>query len=267
MSAWNYYDLAEDQLKAFTRSAVRTKIMLCLRDRRITAGELEKEMNIRTSTILHSMKDLIETGLVNKKGMHYSLTNIGKIQTILLDELVAAIVLLDQHAEYWQSHDLSGIPEHLLAKMGMLGRSQRITSDPASPLKSLDNFMQELSRAKNIRGVSSFIAPGFPEIIKDCVERGANVELILTDSILNVVSKEYFDLINSLRGANNFRLYHLDKNINIGFTVTEHLLALGLWRLDGTIDLAGGELICIGEDATSWGYELFEYYKDISKLV
>jgi len=67
MSAWNYYDLAEDQLKAFTRSAVRTKIMLCLKDRSMTAGELDKEMNIRTSTILHSMKDLIDTGLVNKK--------------------------------------------------------------------------------------------------------------------------------------------------------------------------------------------------------
>jgi len=89
----------------------------------------------------------------------------------------------------------------------------------------------------------------------------------LTDSILNIVSKEYFDLIDGLRAANNFRLYHLGKNINIGFTVTEHLLALGLWRLDGTIDLAGGELICIGDDATLWGDELFNYYKEISQLL
>src|SRR5271157_1489074 len=111
MSAWDYYDQAEDQLKAFTRSAVRTKIMLRLKEGGMTAGELEKEMNIRASTILHAMKEMSEAGLVSKRDISYSLTNIGTIQTILLDELVAAIVLLEQHEDYWLSHDLSGIPE------------------------------------------------------------------------------------------------------------------------------------------------------------
>ena len=64
MSSWNYYDQAENHLKAFTRSAVRTKIMLCLKEGGMTAAELEKEMNIRASTILHAMKEMIEAGLV-----------------------------------------------------------------------------------------------------------------------------------------------------------------------------------------------------------
>ena len=89
--------------------------------------------------------------LVKKKDISYSLTNIGTIQTILLDELVGAIVLLDQHEDYWLVHDLSGIPEELKAKIGMLARSQRMTSDPTAPLKSLEAFMSELARA-NIFG-------------------------------------------------------------------------------------------------------------------
>jgi len=264
MSAWDYYDQAEEQLKAFTRSAVRTKIMLRLKDERLSASELDREMDIRVSTILHAIKELTESGLVNKKDARYGLTNIGRIQTILLDELVAAIVLLGQHEDYWQSHDLSGIPEPLIAKIGMLARSKRITSDPTSPLKSLEDFMNELSRASEIRGVSSFIAPGFPDLIGDCVQRGAHVELVLTDSVWKVISKDHMGLLNSVKGFDNFHLYHLDRNINVGFTVTENLLALGLWRLDGTIDLAGGELICIGPEATSWGSELFDFYRKIS---
>lgn len=65
----------------------------------------------------------------------------------------------------------------------------------------------------------------------------------------------------------NFKLYQLGRDINIGFTVTESLLALGLWGLNGTIDLASGELICIGEDATAWGRELFDYYKNLSRPI
>jgi predicted transcriptional regulator len=245
---------------------VRTKIMLRLKDVEMTAGELEKEMNIRSTTILHAMKEMIDAGLVSKKDTSYSLSNIGKIQTILLDELVAAIVLLNQHEDYWLSHDLSAIPENLLAAIGMLARSRRITSDPIAPLKSLENFMTELSKAKNIRGVSSFVAPGFPELIKDCVKRGTKVDLILTDAILKLVSKEHFILLKDLQGFDNFKLYHLGLDVNIGFTVTESLLALGLYRIDGGIDL-GSELICIGETATKWGNDLFEYYKSRSELI
>jgi predicted transcriptional regulator len=266
LSAWDYYDQAEDQLKAFTRSAVRTKIMLRLKEGGMTAGELEKEMNVRASTILHAMKEMNEAGLVSKRDTSYSLTNIGTIQTILLDELVAAIVLLEQHEDYWLSHDLSGIPEELLAKIGMLGRSQRIASDPTSPLKSMENFMSELAGSKSICGVSSFIVPGFPELIMDCVEKGADVKLILTDSILKIVSKDHYQVLSDLRGADNFKLYHLNLDIKIGFTVTEYLLALGLYRIDSGIDL-GSELICIGETATDWGNQLFAYYEKLSELV
>jgi predicted transcriptional regulator len=267
MSAWDYYDQAEDQLKAFTRSAVRTKIMLRLKEGGVTAGELEKEMNIRASTILHAMKEMIEAGLVKKKDTNYSLTNIGMVQTILLDELVGAIVLLDQHEDYWLGHDLSGIPEELLAKIGMLARSHRMTSDPTAPLKSLETFMSEVARAKDIRGVSSFVAPGFPELIGDCVKGGAKVELILTGAVFEEISNENKQLLADIQNLDNFHLYLLDKDVNIGFTVTESLLALGLWRLDGSIDLATGELVCIGDEATIWGRELFEHYKSLSQLV
>ena len=266
MSAWDYYDQAENQLKAFTRSAVRTKIMLRLKEGGMTAGELEKEMNIRASTILHVMKEMLDSGLVRKKDTSYSLTNIGMIQTILLDELVGAIVLLNQHEDYWQGHDLSGIPMVLLAKIGMLARSQRMTSDPTAPFKSLETFMSEVARAKDIRGVSSFVAPGFPELIGDCVKGGAKVELILTDAVFDEISNKNKHLLDDIQNMDNFHLYHLDKEVNIGFTVTESLLALGLWRLDGSIDLAAGELLCIGEEATIWGRELFEHYRGLSQL-
>jgi predicted transcriptional regulator len=266
MDAWDYYDQAEDQLKAFTRSAVRTKIMLRLKDSGMTAGDLGKDMNIRTSTILHMIKEMMEDGLISKKDAHYSLTSIGKIQTILLDELVAAIVLLDLHKDYWLNHDLSGIPEHLLANIGMLTHSKMITSDPTAPLRSLENFISEVSKSNCISGFSSFIAPGFAELIKGCAERGAKIDLILTDSILKIISEDQATLLANLQEFDNFKLYRFNSDINLSFTVTESQLALGLYRIDGGVDL-GSEIICMGKAATEWGNELFKYYKIHSELV
>jgi predicted transcriptional regulator len=263
-ASWDYYDLAEDQLKAFTRSAVRTKIMLRLKDGGMTAGDLGEDLNMRTSTILHTIKEMIEDDIVMKEGTRYSLTNVGRTQTILLDELVAAIVLLKQHKEYWLNHDMRGIPDHLLAKIGMITHSKMITSDPTAPLSALNNFVKEIYKSNYICGVSSFIAPGFAEMINDSAKRGARIELILTQELYEIILKYQAELLASLQGFRNLSIYTIESNINIGFTVTESILALALCRNDGKIDL-GSEIICTGNYAVWWGNELFKYYKGRSE--
>lgn len=258
--ACDRYDQAEGELKSFTRSAVRTKVMLCLMDRDMDAGELAEEMSLRTSTILHSMKEMIESHLVMRTDHGYALTNIGRIQALLLNELTSTIIALDQQHDFWLTHDLSGVPVDLQMKIGMLAQSKRIVADVASPLKSLENFMAEVSRAKEIYGFSPINITGFHELIADGVSRGAKVELIITDSILKIVSQENPEGTNSLRNYKNFHLYHIDIDAKVAFTVTESMIALGLYRINEGIDLAS-ELICEGPEATKWGRMLFEYYR------
>lgn len=266
MPALDCYDLAIDQLKSFTRSSIRTQVMLCLMEGSMSAADLGNKLNIRVSTVLHALKQMIEDGQVNKSDLQYSLTNIGKIHSIHLDELTSAIVLLDRHKDYWLTHDLSAIPDYLLSNIGMLVHSQTISSDATAPLNSLDNFMVEVSKSEIFRGFSSFIIPGFAELVKNCAERGIRVELILTDAILKIVSTTQASSLMKLKDFDNVTLYHYGPAINIGFTVTESLLALGLYRTDGRLDL-GSEIICIGKSATEWGNKLFEYYKKDSELL
>jgi len=266
MPTLDCYDLAIDQLKAFTRSSVRTQIMLCLKDGSMAAVDLGNKLNIRASTVLHALKQMIEDGQVNKSDLYYSLTNIGKIHSIHLDELTSAIVLLEQHKNYWLTHDLSAVPDYLLSNIGMLIHSQTISSDATAPLNSLDNFMVEVSKSEIVRGFSSFIIPGFAELVQNCAKRGARVDLILTDAILKIISTTQASSLIKLQDFDNVNLYHYGPAVNIGFTVTESLLALGLYRTDGRLDL-GSEIICIGKSATDWGNQLFEYYKKDSKLI
>jgi len=159
------HDQAEEKLKAFTRSAVRTRIMLLLREEPMSAAQLDEEMGIRASTILHSMREMIESGLVVKAGQIYSLSNIGRIEARMIDDLVGAVVILEKHKDFWLAHDISGIPEDLLVKIGMLGQSQIISADPVALLKVYQTFVEEIRNSKEVYGVSPII---FPEACQNC---------------------------------------------------------------------------------------------------
>lgn len=257
------YDLAESDLKSFTRSSVRTKLMLILLDGGKTVSELEDIMGIRSSTILHAMKSLMQSNLVERRSRGYCLTNIGRIQAMMLDDLVNTIITINEHYDFWIQHDMSGIPIELQKRIGMLGQGQAIRDTLETPLKSLDYFIEALSDSKVILGVSPVLIRGYPEAISEVVERGAHVELILTTPVLKVIIAEQRETMRDLLKKDNFTLYSIDGDVRASFTVTESFLNLGLSRMNGSYDL-GTDLVYTGEKAIEWGMMLYDYYKSQS---
>ena len=266
MQSCNRYDLAEERIKAFTRSSVRAKVFLCLKDGPRTGRYMEKAIGIRTSTILHSIKEMIDVGLIKKTCSGYKLTNIGEIQSILLDDLVSCIVALNEHQDFWQSHDISGIPVYLRKKIGMLIDSEVLRDGPVTVLSTQEFFVSELKNAKRIYGVSPIIAPGYAEAIAFAVENGSRVDLILTEKILNIIIKENRDALIHLLASRGFHLYCIEEELTVAFTVTDSILSLGLFRPDGRYDVTS-DLNCKGEKALLWGKELFDYYLQRSKPI
>jgi len=232
----------------------------------MTAGGLEKDMNIRTSTILHAMRDLTDEELAIKSRHGYSLTNIGKIQALLADELTSAIVVLDQHKEFWLNHDISGLPPEFLTQIGMLAQSEILKGDGPTILRSHEHFLSELAKSKNVSGVSPIILPDYPQVIARKAENGAKVRLIVTKTVLDIMITDYRRILESLLNSKNFELYSLDMDVKTAFTVLDNSISLGFFRIDGGYDV-GSDLICNGEKAIAWGMELFEYYHNISNQI
>ncbi len=257
------YNLAEDVLKSFTRSAIRTKVMLCLLKGDLSASDLGDKLGSRASTILHTIKDMTEENLVAKTPQGYALTNVGRIQALILENLVNTIRVLDQHKDFWLNHDINGIPEDLLAKVGMLGQSEILKGDRAAVLKTQEYWFSEVIKSKEVMGFSPIIAPMYPIAIAKAIENGAKVELILTRPILDIVLKEYKEQIKTLLDTGKFNLYCINQDIKMAYTVTDSYLSLGLFRLDGTYDL-GNDLNCFGNEARTWGIELFKYHRSMS---
>ena len=266
MSPNERYAIAEEQLKSFTRSKIRTQIMLSLLERAKSSSDLSTETGIRNTTILHAIRDMSDSEIITRTGDGYDLTNLGKMQAYLLDDMVNFVQIVEKYRHFWKNHDITGIPTKLIPRMGMLIESEIIEGNPAEVLKSQEYFISELSNAKMIQCVSPIIVPGYAEAIATALMNGAEVDLILTGEILDIVAENYSDLLNELLKLETFRLYRIDTDVTVAFTVTDKILVLGLFRMDGGYDV-GTDLNCIGDSAREWGSELFECYLKISEEI
>ena len=253
------YQLVEADLKMFSRSGVRSKIMLILLEGGRTVGELEKITNTRSTTLLHSIKDLIDLDLVEKKHQVYSLTNIGRIQAIALEDLLNTIITINQHHKFWRYHDLSSIPIELQKSIGMLGRGEIIEDAPETPLKLWEDFINSLLTAKAIRSITPILIKGFLAAIPKAIKNGADVEIIVTNTVLEAIS-EWKDIINKDLKKENFRLFLIDYDVKVSFTMTESFLKLGLANIDGSFDL-GTDVMYRGEKPVMWGRMFYDHYK------
>lgn len=265
MELLNKYDLAEDYLKGYTRSKIRTQVILGLLDGEMSASELEKTLGVRVTTILHAIKDMTASDLV-EKGIenNYSLTNLGKMQAYRLADAIDFALVQQEHKKFWLTHDITGIPPYMIRSIGMLAQSEMIESDPTSILKTTEHFVSGLKRSKTIKGVSPYVIPAYPDTIIEVAKTGASINLILTTNVIKALIRDYAPALREVEEYDNVLIRRLDRETTIGFTVTDSFLSLGLFRLDGNYDL-GSDLICIGDSAVSWGNELFEYYNKMSK--
>lgn len=260
------YDVAEESLKSFTRSKVRAKVLLCLKEGSMTTVDLVDEIGIRNTTILHAIKEMTGSGLITKAGKGYGLTNLGMMQAYMIDEAIDFVLVLEKYSDFWLTHDISAIPTSLITRIGMLSKSEILEGDASAILKTQEFFIKELEKATLIRGLSPIIIPGYAEAIASAVLNGAEVDLILTKQILDIVVKEHSEVLKTILEVGNFRLHRIDSDVTAAFTVTDSLFSLGLFRVGGGYDV-GKDLNCAGKDALEWGNELFDHYLSKSNQI
>lgn len=251
-----------DKLKWLTGSEPRAKILLSLLGGGKSLAGLVGSTGHLGSTVGHYIAPLVKDGMIAKEGGIYSLTGIGRLHAMLLHSTVSGLDAIEANREFWAGHDLSSIPDSLQAKIGMLSDCACI-QDNGFVMKSLDNFLKEVAKARHVWGVSSVIAPGHVELVSGLLNSGAEVSLILTTSIIALIDPA---TIRFWKECGNFALYEASDDMKAAFTVTDDILSLGLYLPTGQYD-TNQDLICKGSGAVTWGRELWEYYKQKAEAV
>ncbi len=254
-----------DLLKVTGCSDIRRGVLLNLIDGKKSLRELREALNTSSTTALHAIRELERVKLIYRDEMHeYELTETGRIIAKKILDIADTSEVLKKHERFWAEHDLSGIPENLLEKIGWLKKSEVVRLDALDILKTHKIYVKYLQQAKWVKGVSPIFAPDYPSIFKELLSRGAPIQLVLTrevmEKVLRYIRKE--ELKSAIKSC-CIELYVIH-DVKVAFTVADTFLSLGLFTKEGIYDTTS-DLISVDQKAIQWGVLLFNHYKEMAK--
>ena len=260
----------DNVLKMLMASSVRYKVLLALSEGPKTLGEIHEIVGSTKSTISHALGDLMDERLISQDPdtKEYRLTNLGYMVFLQMRNVTEALETIRKFEDFWLTHDLSGIPEELLIQIGDLKDSELHTTTPEYLKLPHEVYMELIKTSKWIRGVSPILFSDYPEeFLNLAFGEEVDIEIITTTAVYRrLVDVSSPEAVEKVRNLPNVRLYVIDENPRVAFTVTDNFLSLGLFFPDGTYDMMT-DLISTSERAKNWGIELFEHYKRRAKQV
>jgi predicted transcriptional regulator len=252
------YDIVKDDLKFITISSVRTRIILSLKEGDKNINQLKIQLDLKTSSVSHALKNLENADIIFKKGKNYSLSSLGKLYAVKSENLIKSYGAIKNNQKIWLNHLMEGIPSFLIKKIGCLSDSFIIESTPTDIIKPHTYYTQILSESDEIKVVSPIFYYPFFELYTGLGDKKA--EIILTPLILDAMIKNMGkQKLEKAISSRNLKFLSINKDIRIVFTVTEKFLTLGLFLPDGLYD-ATMSLVTYDKDAIKWGEELYKYY-------
>ena len=254
-----YEDIKGD-IKFVTTSSVRAKIVLSLNKRNKDLNTLKNELDLESSAALHALKKLESHNIIIKKENEYSLSSVGKLYAIRSENLFKSFYTIKKYEKIWLNHWIDGIPKNLLKEIKCLSNSFLVESTPVDIIKPYSLFAKLMTEAHEVRSVSPIFYYPYINLYKNALKRDANMELILTPLILAKMTETAgAEVLNQILSSKNFKLYRIEEDIKVAFTITENFLAMGLFSTEGLYD-ATINLISYDADAIKWGNKLFNYY-------
>lgn len=259
--------IVRSTLRLIACSDLRSCILVNLKEGPKPLGKIRDELEISSTTAIHALRELEKGQIIfQDESKDYALTKIGEIFALKLLDFMETIDVFEKYADFWLTHDLSGIPDHLLKKIGALKKSSLIEAPASNVLEIFSNFIKLLENAKDIKGVTSMFIPDFESLIKELVlVKNIDIELIITKDILKGLEAEILKEIFSEKSS-KLKLYVMKEDFKTAFTVTDSTLSLGLFNLDGTYDW-NKDMIDSTKEGIEWGLELFEWYRKRAKEV
>ena len=239
------------------RSELKIKILLNLLNGEKKISELRINTETRDTTILHILEEFGDLNLTTKTQGLYKLTPLGLIEAKSLKEFILTTEVLEKFKTFWLSHNVDGIPAHLLQNIGALKDSHLVQTQSLELGIVHQTFLETVSKSKRIKGISPIFHPDFISLFGQLLEQGSTIELIVSSDVLNkITSFVDLELVTKYLAEDRLRVF-LNEDLKIALALTEHTFSLGLFALSGTYD-DNVDLRSTSTEAIKWGERLFE---------
>lgn len=178
------YEEVKEDLKFHCISGVRVKIMIILSEEPKKTEDLVELIKMPSHTILHSINELEKQNLVSNEGNNYYLSKSGEEIAAKLSDMIKTLIVLKNNRELWLYHEIDSIPQELLMEIGDLSNCELIKIENDDISKTHRTYTQIVLNSKEVKGVSPIFHPDYIEMYMSILNKGATVELVLTEDIL-----------------------------------------------------------------------------------
>jgi predicted transcriptional regulator len=240
------------------RSELKFRILLSLLTGEKKLAGIKADVDARETTILHIIKEFEGLSVTEKAGRIYKLTSVGFIEAQLSKEYYAAMEVIERFKDFWLSHDTTAIPLPLMLRIGALKDATLVKSAASELSKVHETFVQVLSAAKDLKGISPIFHPEYVRILEELLSEGNSVQLILTSPVLTkTLSSVNIGLMKNYMQGGKLKVF-INESAKVALTVTQNNFSLGLFKLNGEYDYSE-DLVSLSQEAVAWGAEFFHH--------
>ena len=258
----NREQIAEEykNIKYILTSSMRSMLLLTLYDKSKNLDELRKEMKKPSATILHGLKQLITIKLVKKSSKCYKLTSNGILLTANMIKLIENWNSINENKMFWNTHDLSDIPEYLLKNIYLLKNAVYVTSTTSDLSNAFNTYIKLISESKKLKMILPIYSENhFRHLItllnKNQIE---HIDLIINEEILEAMKRNDF-FNDTLIENEKIEIKSVKKDLKIFLTYSNEFMSLTLFFNDGHYD-DSQMLIAKDEDALKWASLLYHKF-------
>lgn len=247
-------------IKYILTSGMRSKLLLAVYEKPKNLDELRTELKKPSATILHGLKELETINLVRKVRKYYELTSNGFLLTSNMVKLIENWYAINKNKLYWNSHDLSGIPDDVLNDVYLIKNAEYVTSTTSDLSNAFNTYIRLISKAKKLKIILPIYSENhFKHIIKLLNgNKLKKLELTLSEEIFNSIEENEF-FRNELLNNKKVKIRCVNERLKIFLTQSDEFMTLTLFFKDGHYD---DSQIMIGKDknALKWAKVLGKKY-------
>lgn len=249
-------------------SRLMIQILLSVEEGGTPLSTLREITGSTSQALIPKIRKLESLSLVESRGPGYGPTIFGKIVAQKIEDFSLTMGTLTAHLKFWDDHDISTVPWPLLERIGDLLNAEIVFDTGTDIMHVYYRFLQLLSEAKQIAGVSAIMNPGLAEMLGQRVIEGVPVDLLVNPVTVSLLEKEpYRSQLNVLIAYENFRIWVTERPIGYGLTVTESAISIGFYKRDARIYDSSTDLFSRDPAAIGWGRDLFEHLRSDAVLL
>ncbi len=243
-------------IKYILTSGMRSKLLLAVYENPKNLDELRNELKKPSATILHGLKELESINLIRKVQKYYELTSNGFLLTTNMVKLIENWYALNKSKLFWNSHDITGIPDEFLKDIYLLKNAEYVTSTTSDLSNAFNTYIKHISKSKKLKIILPIYSENhFKHLIKLLNDNKLKkLELIVSEEILDSI-KENELFKKELLNNNKVKIRCVEKKLKIFLTYSDEFMSLTLFFKDGHYDDAQ---LLLGKDknALKWAKNL-----------